>query len=78
MVGTVGRVMDMIGRHHLFLDQARFVVLDEADEMLDLGFLEDVETILVALPLRPPDRPVLGHDAAARSSAWPRSACTTR
>ena len=35
--GTVGRVMDMIGRHHLFLDQARYVVLDEADEMLDLG-----------------------------------------
>ena len=35
VVGTVGRVMDMIGRHHLFLDQARYVVLDEADEMLD-------------------------------------------
>jgi ATP-dependent RNA helicase DeaD len=50
VVGTVGRVMDMIGRHHLFLDQARFVVLDEADEMLDLGFLEDVETILARCP----------------------------
>src|ERR687896_1928511 len=50
VVGTVGRVMDMIGRHHLFLDQARFVVLDEADEMLDLGFLEDVETILSRCP----------------------------
>ena len=46
VVGTVGRVMDMIGRHHLFLDQARYVVLDEADEMLDLSFLEDVEEIL--------------------------------
>ena len=42
VVGTVGRVMDMIGRHHLFLDDARYVILDEADEMLDLGFLEDV------------------------------------
>ena len=50
VVGTVGRVMDMIGRHHLFLDQARFVVLDEADEMLDLGFLEDVESILARCP----------------------------
>jgi ATP-dependent RNA helicase DeaD len=50
VVGTVGRVLDMIGRHHLFLDQARFVVLDEADEMLDLGFLEDVETILSRCP----------------------------
>ncbi len=50
VVGTVGRVMDMIGRHHLFLDSARYVVLDEADEMLDLGFLEDVEKILGRCP----------------------------
>src|SRR5215211_4021054 len=50
VVGTVGRVLDMVGRHHLFLDQARYVVLDEADEMLDLGFLEDVETILSRCP----------------------------
>jgi ATP-dependent RNA helicase DeaD len=50
VVGTVGRVLDMIQRHHLFLDQARYVVLDEADEMLDLGFLEDVETILSRCP----------------------------
>ena len=49
--GTVGRVMDMIDRHHLFLDEARYVVLDEADEMLDLGFLEDVETILRRCPM---------------------------
>ena len=46
-----GRVMDMIGRHHLFLDDARYVVLDEADEMLDLGFLEDVESILARAPM---------------------------
>jgi ATP-dependent RNA helicase DeaD len=50
-VGTVGRVMDMIDRHHLFLDEARYVVLDEADEMLDLGFLEDVEGILRRAPM---------------------------
>src|ERR671922_586414 len=50
VVGTVGRVMDMINRHHLFLTEARYVVLDEADEMLDLGFLEDVETILSRCP----------------------------
>src|SRR3954466_2705699 len=50
VVGTVGRVMDMIGRHYLFLDDVRYVVLDEADEMLDLGFLEDVETILGRCP----------------------------
>jgi ATP-dependent RNA helicase DeaD len=51
VVGTVGRVMDMISRHHLFLDDTRYVVLDEADEMLDLGFLEDVESILKRAPM---------------------------
>ena len=50
VVGTVGRVMDMMRRHYLMLNDARFVVLDEADEMLDLGFLEDVETILSRCP----------------------------
>ncbi len=51
VVGTVGRVLDMINRHHLYLDGARYVILDEADEMLDLGFLEDVETILRRCPM---------------------------
>src|SRR5215204_5852043 len=50
VVGTVGRVMDLMSRHALILDGARYVVLDEADEMLDLGFLEDVETILGRCP----------------------------
>jgi ATP-dependent RNA helicase DeaD len=50
VVGTVGRVMDMIRRHYLFLDQTRYVVLDEADEMLDLGFFEDVDEILARCP----------------------------
>jgi ATP-dependent RNA helicase DeaD len=50
VVGTVGRVKDLIGRHSLMLHSCRFVVLDEADEMLDLGFLEDVERILALTP----------------------------
>src|SRR2546430_4803458 len=50
VVGTVGRVLDLIGRHSLMLHECRFVVLDEADEMLDLGFLEDVERILSLTP----------------------------
>jgi ATP-dependent RNA helicase DeaD len=50
VVGTVGRVMDLMGRHALVLNDVRYVVLDEADEMLDLGFLEDVETILSRCP----------------------------
>src|SRR5437763_5589868 len=50
VVGTVGRVLDLIGRASLVLHDCRFVVLDEADEMLDLGFLEDVERILALTP----------------------------
>src|ERR1044071_8333623 len=50
VVGTVGRVLDLISRHSLVLPSARYIVLDEADEMLDLGFLEDVEKILSLAP----------------------------
>jgi len=50
VVGTVGRVKDLISRHSIVLHDCRFVVLDEADEMLDLGFLEDVEKILALTP----------------------------
>src|SRR3954462_7649461 len=50
VVGTVGRVLDLISRHSLMLHSCRYVVLDEADEMLDLGFLEDVERILGLTP----------------------------
>jgi ATP-dependent RNA helicase DeaD len=50
VVGTVGRVLDLINRASLMLHSCRYVVLDEADEMLDLGFLEDVEKILGLTP----------------------------
>jgi ATP-dependent RNA helicase DeaD len=46
VVGTPGRVMDHLRRGTLDLSTARFVVLDEADEMLKMGFIEDVEWIL--------------------------------
>jgi ATP-dependent RNA helicase DeaD len=50
VVATVGRMMDLISRQSLVLTAARYVVLDEADEMLDLGFIEDVEKILRMCP----------------------------
>ena len=49
VVGTPGRVLDHIGRGSLPLDGIRMVVLDEADEMLDMGFADDIETILDAV-----------------------------
>jgi ATP-dependent RNA helicase DeaD len=50
VVATVGRMMDLISRQSLVLTAARYVILDEADEMLDLGFIEDVEKILRLCP----------------------------
>ncbi|HET8631368.1 MAG TPA: DEAD/DEAH box helicase [Thermomicrobiales bacterium] len=50
VVGTPGRVLDHLGRGTLRVDAVRCVVLDEADEMLDIGFAEDVERILRRTP----------------------------
>ncbi len=50
VVGTPGRVIDLIERRALKLNQAAMIVLDEADEMLDMGFREDIESILEELP----------------------------
>ena len=50
VVGTPGRLMDLMRQKVLDLSQVRFVILDEADEMLDMGFMEDVETILSEVP----------------------------
>jgi len=50
VVGTPGRLLDHIRRGTLDLSKVRYCVLDEADEMLALGFIEDIETILAELP----------------------------
>ncbi len=50
VVGTPGRVIDLIERRALKLQQASMIVLDEADEMLDMGFREDIESILQEMP----------------------------
>ncbi|RCG19514.1 ATP-dependent helicase [Streptomyces diacarni] len=52
VVGTPGRLLDLAGQKKLRLSQIRALVLDEADEMLDLGFLPDVEKIIEMLPTR--------------------------
>jgi ATP-dependent RNA helicase DeaD len=50
VVGTPGRVLDLIRRGELRLDRVNTVILDEADRMLDMGFIVDVETILSRCP----------------------------
>jgi ATP-dependent RNA helicase DeaD len=55
VVGTPGRVIDHLDRKTLDLSELRFIVLDEADEMLRMGFIDDVEKVLQATP---PERQV--------------------
>lgn len=50
IVGTPGRILDLVNRQDLELNAVEILVLDEADEMLDLGFLPDVETLISACP----------------------------
>lgn len=64
VVGTPGRVMDHMRRHTLKLDNVRAVVLDEADEMLNMGFREDIETILKDIPKE--------HQTALFSATMPK------
>ncbi|WP_261806580.1 DEAD/DEAH box helicase [Lapidilactobacillus luobeiensis] len=50
LVGTPGRLLDHINRHTAKLDGIKTIILDEADEMLDMGFVEDIESILSHVP----------------------------
>lgn len=50
VIGTPGRILDHLRRKTLNLEQVRIAVLDEADEMLDMGFIEDIEMILDKVP----------------------------
>lgn len=50
IVGTPGRLIDVMGRGAFDLKKCRYVILDEADEMLDMGFFDDVQEILAQVP----------------------------
>ena len=52
LVATPGRLLDLIGQGYISLDKIRFFVLDEADRMLDMGFIHDIRRILPLLPAR--------------------------
>ncbi len=52
VVGTPGRIIDLLDRGVLRLDSVKFVVLDEADRMLDMGFIEDIDYILYKTPMK--------------------------
>lgn len=50
VVGTPGRIVDHLRRKSLILSQVKTIILDEADEMLDMGFIEDIEFVLKEIP----------------------------
>ncbi|CAA7024029.1 unnamed protein product [Microthlaspi erraticum] len=66
-VGTPGRIIDLMKRGALNLSEVQFMVLDEADQMLQVGFAEDVEIILQKLP------ETSEHDVFATMPSWIRS-----
>ncbi len=84
VVATPGRALDHINRGTLNLKSVRVVVLDEADEMLDMGFAEDLEAIFAALPekrqtaLFSATLPPVWRDSACRCPNTARSSCTPR
>jgi Superfamily II DNA and RNA helicases len=75
LVATPGRLMDLMNQGHIKLDKVSIFVLDEADRMLDMGFIRDIRRIAAKLPRRisrccsPPPCP-------ATSPRW-RTACST-
>lgn len=50
LIGTPGRIIDWVGRGKLFLDRVEVLVLDEADRMLDMGFIPDVKRLIAKMP----------------------------
>ncbi|HLC88974.1 MAG TPA: DEAD/DEAH box helicase [Candidatus Nanoarchaeia archaeon] len=52
LVATPGRLLDLIGQGHLRLNRVEFFVLDEADRMLDMGFIHDIRKIILKLPAK--------------------------
>ena len=73
LVATPGRLIDLMNQGACKLDKVEMFVLDEADRMLDMGFIHDVRKVAEKLPKRSSDHSVLGHDGKYRQEAgrWP-------
>ena len=75
VVATPGRLLDHANQRTIDLSHVEVLVLDEADRMLDMGFIRDIRRVLDLLPARPPEPAVLG-DVLRRDPASCRRACS--
>ena len=73
LVATPGRLIDLMQQRAISLDRIEVLVLDEADRMLDMGFIHHIRQIVTQLPQAAPDAVLLGHHAEGRAPRWPRA-----
>ncbi len=78
LVATPGRLLDLMGQGFVRLDRLEVFVLDEADRMLDMGFIHDVRRVDSGPAQATPDAAVLGHHADPRSPGWRTAFSPTR
>ena len=73
VVACPGRLLDHIGRRSIDLSQVEMLVIDEADEMFDMGFLPDIRRISKHLPKKRQTLLFSGYHGPGKSGAWPGS-----